>query len=104
MKSKIITILVIVIIFVCFFYILDEIRNNDLKQINQNFKYTKGVVIKKTAYKGRHIRVKYKINGKEYIQSDGYDVDDVINVGDTISVKYANDNPDLMITEYNESY
>ncbi|RZJ63639.1 MAG: hypothetical protein EOO45_20725 [Flavobacterium sp.] len=104
MKSKMIITLIIVVSFGCFFYFMDSKRESDLNRLNEESKYIKGIVIQKTVYKGRHIRVKYVIDNKQYIESAGYDENDVIKLGDSISIRYSTGNPKLMITQFDENY
>lgn len=76
----------------------------ELKTINEDFNLSKGIVTYKSVYKGRHIRVKYFVNDKEFIGGDGISEDDIVNIGDTIIIKYSQQNPKLMITQFNERF
>ena len=89
------------------YYVATSLRDNELKNIdfiNKDFKITKGVVIKKSVYKGNHIRVEYNVNGNEYIGIDGFTSYQKVNVGDSVDVKYSITKPELMITEFNEQF
>ncbi|PHK14397.1 hypothetical protein VF12_40945 [Nostoc linckia z15] len=104
MKGKLLTLLGFIFFFMAFFYLADRCRQEDIRDINTNPAYTKGIVIKKTTYKGRHIRIKYFVGGKQYIESAGFEEDDNIEVGDSIALKYSINNPELIITQFNENY
>ncbi|MBP9849676.1 MAG: hypothetical protein KBC58_09595 [Flavobacterium sp.] len=83
---------------------LTEKRMEEISFINQNFETTRGIITKKSVYKGHNIRVKYKVNGIIYENSDGFNVNDNIQEGDSINLKYSKTKPELMITEFNEEY
>ncbi|GGE92960.1 hypothetical protein SAMN05443634_1085 [Chishuiella changwenlii] len=85
-------------------YYLRVSRKEDIKLINNSFGYTKGIVIKKTVYKSRSINVKYIVNGKSYIESDGINAEDNVSEGDSIIVKYSTEKPELMITQFNDEF
>lgn len=104
MKGKLVMMFVVVIVFSGIFYFIDKMRREKLNTINEDFNLSYGVVVNKSAYKGRSIRVKYFVNGKEFIESDGISEDDNVNVGDTITIKYSQQNPKLMITRFNEKF
>jgi ribosomal protein S17 len=104
MKGKIITVFVVVIVFSGIFYFIDKMRTEELNIINEDFNLTKGVVVDKSVYKGRNIQVKYFVDGKEYIASDGISEDDNVQVGDTVSIKYSLQSPELMITQFNDKF
>ncbi|MGL5236253.1 MAG: hypothetical protein ACRC8Z_16125 [Empedobacter falsenii] len=55
-------------------------------------------------YKGRSIDVRYVVHGKSYIESDGNDPKDDVDEGDSIIVKYSTENPELMITQFNDEF
>ncbi|WP_291073622.1 hypothetical protein [Empedobacter sp. UBA5987] len=55
-------------------------------------------------YKGRSIDVRYIVNGKTFTESDGNDSKDNVNEGDSIIVKYSTENPELMITQFNDEF
>jgi hypothetical protein len=79
-------------------------RENEIKLIQTNFAITSGLILSKTTYKGKSIRVKYIVNNKTYIGSDGFDDKFNFKVGDSIKLKYLRTNPEFMITEFNEEY
>ena len=79
-------------------------RENEIKLINTNYEVTSGIITSKTVYKGKSIQVKYIVNNKTYIGSDGFDDKFNFKVGDSIKLKYSRTNPDFMITEFSEEY
>jgi hypothetical protein len=83
---------------------LREQELEDIDFINQNYKFTKGVVIKKSVQKGNHIRVKYNVDNKEYIGIDGFTSYQKVSKGDTVMVKYSVTKPELMISQFNEQF
>ncbi|MBS7333248.1 MAG: hypothetical protein KIG88_06610, partial [Weeksellaceae bacterium] len=96
-KDKILsllTILLLSLIIMGIYFYLRNSRKEDIEIINNSFDFTKGIVIKKTVYKSRSINVKYIVNGKSYIESDGIDERDNINKGDSVMVKYSTEKPE----------
>jgi hypothetical protein len=83
---------------------LTEKRNQEIEYINQNFAITRGIVTKKFLYKGRSIRVKYIVDGKYFVDSDGFNQTDKVEDGDSVTVKYSKSKPELMITEFNDEF
>lgn len=107
LKEKICIFLVLLGISSIIYFIatsLTEKRMDDINFINKNFEITRGIITKKSVYKGHHITVKYKVNGKLYEDSDGFDIKKKIEEGDSVFVKYSKTKPELMITEFNEKY
>ena len=90
------------IVGICFY--LRTSRKEDIEIINNSFDFTKGIVIKKTVYKSRSINVKYIVNGKSYIESDGINTEDNVSEGDSVVVKYSTEKPELMITQFNDEF
>lgn len=106
-RDKILTILIILSIIPIvgsIYYYLRTSKLNDIDQINKSFEYTKGIVVKKTVYKGRFIDVRYIVNGKSYVESDGMNEKVDINEGDSVMVKYSTEKPELMITQFNDQF
>lgn len=107
MKDKLKVFGVIGLMFFGVYFIATNLRQQELENIdfiNQNYKFTKGVVIKKSVQKGNHIRVKYKVDNKEYVGIDGFTSYQKVNEGDTIFVKYSISKPELMISQFNEQF
>src|SRR4051812_960206 len=68
-------------------------KSDNLDQINKNYGYAKGIIFKKSTYKGHTIRVKYKVANKEYKYSGGFDHNPSnLGEGDSIKFRYAIDN------------
>lgn len=107
-KDKIITFLLILLVTIIVItgvvYLISANDEKKIKIINNSFKFTKGIVTNKNTYKGHFIKVKYIVNGKSYIESDGIDERDNINKGDSIMVKYSTEKPELMITQFNDNF
>lgn len=91
-------------IFIIFFYWMDKRRNDNINLIKGSHGLATGVVIKKTSYKGHNITVKYVVRGQEFIESDGYDLDDKVELGDSIILNYYQNDPSVMITEFNDAF
>jgi len=76
-----------------------------VSHVEKSYKYSKGIIVQKHSYKGHSIRVKYKIGNVDYEYTGGWDNNPRnIGVGDSISFKYATDNPKLIVTELENSY
>lgn len=107
-QNKILTFLLILsvtsIVITGIVYFISANDDKNLKIINNSFKHTKGIVIKKNTYKGHFIKVRYIVSGKSYIESDGITVKDNINEGDSVVVKYSTEKPELMITQFNDQF
>ena len=83
------------------------LRNKRLKEIDfisKDYILTKGIITDKTSYKGKSITVKYKVDNIFYEDSDGYDIEDNIEVGDSILIKYSKTKPEFMITIFNDKF
>ncbi len=104
MKSKVISFLIFVAIFIIFFCWMDKRKNDEINLIKKSHGLATGVVIKKTSYKGKHITVKYLVGGQEFIESDGYDAGDKVEIGDSIIINYYTEDPSVMITEFNDAF
>lgn len=79
-------------------------RIEEIKFIKTDYKITRGIVTKKHTYKGNSVHVKYKVNGKDYEEIDGFEEKYKFKEGDSITLKYSVTKPNLMVTEYNEEY
>ncbi len=107
MKDKIKVFLTLAIVMAGIYFVatkLTDIRDEDIEFINTDYKYSKGVVTKKSVYKGHSIKVKYVVEGKVYTGSDGIDAGNKIREGDSVDIKYSMTKPELMITEFNEQF
>lgn len=104
-KIKVFSILVLLMFGIYYIYkYLEKRRLEDIEYINKDFKITNGIVIRKSVQKGNHLWVKYIVNKKEYIESDGYSEFQKFNIGDSVMVKYSVSNPNLMITQFNDQF
>lgn len=83
---------------------LTEEREQEIEFVKKDFSMTRGIITKKSVYKGHHIRVKYKVEGKLYEESDGFNINDKVEEGDSVYVKYSKSRPELMITEFNDEF
>ena len=72
--------------------------------VQRGYKYGKGVITKMFHYKGHSVYVSYKINGVAYEYVGGWDDSKGLNTGDSISFKYAINNPSMIITEVENEY
>ncbi|MDM1377330.1 hypothetical protein [Myroides marinus] len=107
MKDKIKVFLSLALVMVGIYFAatkLTDMRDEDVKFINSDYEITKGIVTKKSLYKGHSIKVRYKVGDKFYIVSDGINVDDNISEGDSVTIKYSKTKPELMITQFNEQF
>lgn len=74
-------------------------------QVNKEYKYARGVIVKKTSYKGHSIDIKYQIENKDYKCTGGWDSNlHNLGEGDSITFRYAVDNPALIITGLEAEY
>lgn len=94
----------IILFFVFFIKNGIEDREKEYNLVKSDYKITKGIITKMFVYKGKTIRVKFKINDKTYIGSDGMFERKNKNVGDSIFLKYYAKDPSLFITELNKNY
>lgn len=80
-------------------------ESDKLNLINKGYGYSKGIIVRKKSYKGHSLDVKYKIGGKEYNYSGGWDSNPHnLEEGDSISFRYAIDAPELIVTEMDNGY
>jgi hypothetical protein len=106
-KEKTCIFLVIIGMSSVIYFIATSLRNQELKIIEfikSDYQTTHGIVTKKSVHKGRHIIVQYRVNGRIYEDSDGFNESDNVQEGDSINLKYSKTKPELMITEFNEEY
>lgn len=77
-----------------------RMKSERLNQVNRDFGYAKGVIIKMSFYKGHAVDVRYNIEGRQYMYSGGWDRNPGrLRVGDSIRFRYARENPALIVTE-----
>jgi hypothetical protein len=83
----------------------EKIKSYRIDAISHGYSYSKGIISAKHSYKGRTLGVKYQIGGVEYDCIRNWDNNPRnLGVGDSISFKYASDNPKIIITELENSY
>lgn len=83
----------------------DKSKSDTLNAIKRGYKYSKGIISDMHSYKGRTLEVKYRINGVYYDCIRNWDTNPRhLNTGDSILLKYATDNPELIVTELEDSY
>ncbi|KQM20733.1 hypothetical protein [Chryseobacterium sp. Leaf201] len=87
-----------------FVYYRTQERKKDVKEIFDDYSLTKGIITKVSFYKGKNIRVRYKVDGKNI--DGGNDIKELMgkNVGDSLWIKYSNKNPEKFITELSVKY
>lgn len=108
-RLKIVMIFVVIIVcFGSFFYWnskrLVKEREERIATVESNYRYSKGILAKKF-YRGKTLRVKYKIQEKVYEYRGGWDVNpNDLSEGDSISFKFAIGNPNMIITEMENVY
>ncbi|HEY1193215.1 hypothetical protein [Flavobacterium sp.] len=94
----------IIAFFACLMKYLSDQRADEIRFINKDYTITKGIITKISLHKGKHVRIKYLVDDKVYIESDGMQKKLNKQAGDSISIKYSNKKPELMISEYNLDY
>lgn len=78
---------------------------DSINAISHGYKYSKGIISRKHSYKGKSIRVKYQIEGVCYETSLGWDSNPRnLGIGDSVSFRYATENPEYIITELEDDY
>lgn len=83
----------------------DRTKSEKLNQVNSDFGYAKGVIIKMSFYKGHSVYVRYAIEGRQYVHSGGWDHNPGrLRVGDSIRFRYAREKPALIITELEDAF
>jgi hypothetical protein len=106
-KEKLYIFLIILGMSSIIYFIATGLRNQELQNIEfikNDYKITRGIITKKSVTKGRHIRVEYKVDGKLYENSDGFNENDNVQEGDSVYVKYSISKPELMIAEFNDEF
>lgn len=107
MKDKIKVFGILTLLMIGIYYIATTLRKerlNNIDFINKDFKITNGIVTRKSVQKGNHLWVKYIVNKKVYIESDGFSEFQKFNVGDSVKIKYSVSKPNLMITQFNDQF
>ena len=79
-------------------------RIKEIEIIKKDYNITKGIITKKSTYKGNSIHIKYVVHDKVFNESDGFDEKNDFEEGDSVEIKYSKTKPELMISEFNENY
>jgi len=83
----------------------EKSESEEIEAMSHGYSYSKGVISEKHSYKGRTIHVKYRIDGVEYECKRNWENNPRnLGVGDSVSFKYATDNPKIIITELEDGY
>lgn len=76
-----------------------------IKRVNKEYGYGKGIILDLKSYKGHSIEIKYKVAGRDYTYSGGWDNNSRnLGEGDSIAIRYALDAPEFIITELDNEY
>jgi hypothetical protein len=68
----------------------------DDKRLNESNKQTKGIIYDKWTTKRKPLlKAKFKVDNKEYTTFSKTDYDDVLSIGDTVTIIYWTENPEL---------
>lgn len=79
-------------------------RIEEVDEINKDYSLTYGVITKISYHKGKHVSVKFKVNGVSIEGSDAIQKSTNKEKGDSIWIKYWNKNPENFITELHSRY
>ena len=83
----------------------EKSKSDRMNAMSQGYKYSKGIISEMHSYKGHSIEVKYQIKGVHYESSLGWDSNPrKLGVGDSVSFRYATENPEYIITELEDDY
>lgn len=83
----------------------DKNRAANLKVINSNFAYGKGIITKISYYKGHSLHVQYTIENVTYEHSGGWGKNpNHLGKDDSISFRYSMLKPELIVTEMENEY
>lgn len=104
-RFKLFLLFVFIFCFFIFFinYLLNS-RKDEISLIKSNYKICRGIITDIKLYKGQIVRVKFKVNNVMFEGGDGLDNRKNKKVGDSITVMYSVQDPNLFITELNNSY
>jgi hypothetical protein len=68
----------------------------DDKRLSENNKQTKGIVYDKWTTKRKPLlKAKFKVDNKEYVTFSKTDYNDIFSIGDTVTIIYWTENPEL---------
>ena len=83
----------------------EKSKEEQIRVMQKGYNYSKGIIVRMHYYKGHSVRIKYKIDGTEYITIRGWDNNPRnLSVGDSIEFKYATHDPNFIISELENDY
>lgn len=83
----------------------EKSKEERIRSMKEGYNYAKGIIVRMHYYKGQTIRIKYKIDGMEYVKTRNWDGNPRnLSAGDSIQVKYATHDPNLIICELERDY
>lgn len=83
----------------------EKIEFDRINAMRRGYKYSKGIIRGMHSYKGKSVSVKYQIEGVYFESSRGWDSNPRnLGVGDSVSLRYAMENPEYIITELEDDY
>jgi hypothetical protein len=83
----------------------EKSKAEQMLAMSQGYTYAKGIIVRMDHYKGHSVRIKYKINGIEYVTIRGWDNNPRnLSVGDSIEFKDATHDPNFIISELENDY
>jgi hypothetical protein len=83
----------------------DKANSHRIATVNQSYNYGKGIIVSMHSYKGHSITLNYAIKDSTYQFVGGWDKNpNGLGVGDSISFKYSTVDPNLVVTEMEDSY
>jgi hypothetical protein len=102
-SKKILYLLILLSIpFIALYFFVNYIQEKQAEKtllIEKDYTKARGIVIKSSSYKSNSIRVKYLVNGKIYESNAENEENEELVKGDSVTIKYSNTKPELMITD-----
>lgn len=84
---------------------VEQKKKIKLKNINQGFQHSKGIITNIQYYKGHSLTVRYIVNSKIYTYNGGWDINpNRLSEGDSISIRFSTNSPLYIITELEKEY
>jgi len=93
--------IVFIIIFGAFIFFVRfwrEVKKDEIKFIESDYGFIKAKIVDKSTYKSWTLTVEYVVNNKKYVESEAV-INNSLNVGDSIWIKYSKLNPKLIIID-----
>jgi uncharacterized protein (UPF0333 family) len=108
LKLALTWVIILGVMFLGFYWLSKDAEKTEFEEIkamSHGYGYSKGVILEKHSYKGRTIHIKYRIGGIEYECKRNWDNNSRnLDVGDSISFRYAFDNHKIIFTELEKNY